>query len=227
MQVPVWIEWLDRRIGTWGVAHLIRILVALNVATFVLDLFSPGFAQSLLLDPAQVLINGEWWRVVTFLFAAGSSTSPFGILFFVFGLLFLWNIGEGLESGWGALALNLYILIPWALLLGLALGPWAQPVSNSTMAASLLLAFATLYPDYEISIFPIPVPIKIKWLGIVVAALAVLNFINDPLVRLESVAGFSSYFLFFSVSWFDEIKLRLESRARMRRFQDKGEDRDR
>jgi hypothetical protein len=224
MQLPVWIEWLDRRIGSWGVPHIIRILVALNIGSFILDAFSPGFALSLQLDPGPVLA-GEWWRVLTFLFASAFTPKFLGVLFFVFWLMFLWNIGEALEEAWSAFPLNLYIFIPWLLLTAVALGPWAQPVTNEYIAWSLLLAFATIYPDYEITLFPIPIPIKLKWVGVVVGGVALLTFIGQPANRLQILAGLANYFLFFGPWWYGEIKLRAESRARMRRFQGKDEDR--
>lgn len=224
MELPAWVVWLDRRIGSWGVPHLIRILVALNVATFVLDAFSPGFSESLQLDPIYVQA-GEWWRLITFLFASAFTTKFLGILFFVFWLMFLWNIGESLEAEWGSFPLNLYLLVPWFLLVAVAMGPWSQPVTNAYIATSLLLAFASLYPGYEITLFPIPIPIKLKWVGIVVGGVTLLTFIGQPEFRLQILAGLSSYFLFFGPYWYGEIKLRAESKARMRRF--RGEDGDR
>lgn len=224
MHLPKWIEWLDRKIGSWGVPHSVRIVIALSVASFVLDFISPGFAQILTLDPVKVLLQAEWWRVITFLFAVPFTSSFFGVLFFVFGLIFLWNIGEGLESEWGAFKLNLYIIIPALALIFVALGPWPQQVSNTYIAASLLLAFATVYPDYEISLFPIPIPFRIFWLGVVVGALALLSFIGQPSQRLEILASFSSYLTFFSLYWYRELKQRQEIKARRKKFETNDED---
>lgn len=224
MQLPKWIKWLDRRVGSWGVPNIIRILVVLNIAVFVLDLFNLGFAQSLTLDPVKIFNDGEWWRFVTFLFATTSTQSPLGILFFIFGLMFLWNIGEGLELEWGALPLNIYILLPALFLIALALSPWQATISNVPIAAALLFAFATIFPDYEISLFPIPIPFKIKWLGIVFGILVLLNFLISPSQRLTILAGLSGYFIFFAMYWFNEIKERMETRARRRRFQGKEDD---
>jgi len=223
MELPIWVEWLNRRIGSWGIPHIIRILVALNVGSFVLDAFSPGFAASLILDAGAVRA-GEWWRLVTFFFASGFTTSFLGILFFVFWLMFLWNIGESLEAEWGPFALNLYLFIPWIVLVAVAMGPWLQPVSNAHVATALLLAFASLYPGYEITLFPIPIPIKLKWIGIVVGGITLLVFIGQAASRLQILAALSSYLLFFGPYWYGGIKQRAEAKARMRRF--RGEDGD-
>ncbi|NJK91846.1 MAG: hypothetical protein HC904_08490 [Blastochloris sp.] len=84
IQLPGWLQWLDRRFGGWGVSHVIRILVAMNAGSFVLDLLNPGFAASMLLDPDKVWA-GEWWRVFSFLFATASTTSPVFILLLFVG----------------------------------------------------------------------------------------------------------------------------------------------
>jgi hypothetical protein len=224
MELPNWVDWLDRRCGTWAIPHLIRILVVFNIASYALDALSPGFASSLILVPEKVWAGGEWWRLLTFLVASEFTPNPLAILFFVFGLMFLWNIGEGLESGWGPFPLNLYFLIPWLLLVVLALGPWSQGGTNTSIAMALFLAFATLYPDYEITLFPIPIPIKIKWVALVVSGVALLNFVNAPDFRRELLAGMASYFLFFSSHWYGQVKEWWETKERRRRFQAGDED---
>lgn len=221
MQLPAWIVWLDRRFGGWSVPHLVRILVAMNAGCVALDFISKGFVQIMFLDPEKVLA-GEWWRVLTFLFASGAPEGGFGILFLVFGLVLMWKFGEGLEMEWGSGPLNLYILITALLLIVVSLGPLQIPVGNSYIAFSLLIAFATLYPDYELMLFPLPIPIKIKWIALLSGAFVVRDLILSPGAYPEILAGLASYILFFGGYWFDEIKLRSESRKRMKRF--RGED---
>ncbi|NJK93500.1 MAG: hypothetical protein HC904_17820, partial [Blastochloris sp.] len=58
--------------------------------------------------------------------------------------------------------------------------------------------------------------------GIVVAGMLLLNFIGDAGARREVVLGLAGYFLFFGPGWFTEIRERMETQERRRRF--KGED---
>ena len=109
-----WTDFLEQHLGRWSVPHLARGLVAMNAASWLLNLASPGFLAILKLDPALVL-QGEFWRVITFIFVPPSSAHP--IFFFLF-LWFLWSIGEALEENLGSFHLNLYFLTSMAAVVG-------------------------------------------------------------------------------------------------------------
>ena len=93
-----WTDFLEQYFGRWSVPHLARGLVAMNAASWLLNLASPGFLSILKLEPTLVL-QGEFWRVITFIFVPPSSAHP--IFFFIF-LWFLWSIGEALEENLGS-----------------------------------------------------------------------------------------------------------------------------
>ena len=70
-----WTDFLEQHLGRWSVPHLARGLVAMNAASWLLNLASPGFLSMLKLEPALVL-QGEFWRVFTFVFVPPSSAHP-------------------------------------------------------------------------------------------------------------------------------------------------------
>ena len=88
-----WTDFLEERFGRWSVPHLVRGLVAMNAASWLLNLASPGFLAILKLEPTLIL-QGEWWRALTFIFVPPASAHP--LFFFIF-LWFLWSIGESLD----------------------------------------------------------------------------------------------------------------------------------
>ena len=102
-----WTDSLEDLLGRWSVPYLTRGLVALNAAAWLLNLASPGFTSILKLDPSLVA-QGEYWRLITFLFVPSNSAHPIFLLLF---LWFLWSIGDALEEAWGSFHLNLFFLI--------------------------------------------------------------------------------------------------------------------
>src|SRR5207248_3879606 len=110
----------------------------------------------------------EVWRLVTFLFLPwGGGGGVLGPIFTVIALMFLYTVGSSLEAEWGSFKFDLYYLVGVIATVVAAL--FFGPVTNAFLNLSLLLAFATVFPDYEILLFLI-LPVKMKWLGLLDAA---------------------------------------------------------
>lgn len=217
MQIPDWIHALERRLGGWSIPHLIRGLVLLNAATFLLDLSSPGFAGHLLLDREAVL-QGEFWRLITFIFAKGASGGTLSLIFFFFWMCFIWMIGEALEQEWGSFAVTLYILLPVFFLCLAVMSGLAPGATSIYIYYSLFFAFSTLQPNYEIFLFPLPFPIKIKWIAWLGLAITLLALGLAPRGAAVLVASYSSYLFFFTSGWMEWFRLRRQARAHRARF---------
>lgn len=216
MDTPAWIDALERRIGGWSIPHLLRGLVILNAATFLLDLSAPGFARHLLLTQED-LAQGEIWRIATFLFAREAS-GGLGLIFFFFWMCFTWMIGEALEEEWGSFRLTLYILLPALMLTAVVLTGLAPAAHSAYIYLSLFFAFATLRPNYEIFLFPLPIPLKVKWIAWLGLALTLISLVLAPRQTALHVASYSSYLVFFTVAWMEWFRLRREARAHRARF---------
>jgi len=222
METPAWIDRLEDKIGGWSIPHMVRGLVVLNALAFMLDMASPGFTASLILDSAA-LHHGEWWRVVTFLFAAGGTTNSIGIFFFILWMMVTWMFGDGLEAAMGSFKVTLYLVIPVVLLTAVVwFYPWSG-AGNSILLVSLFFAFATFYPDLELMLFFI-LPVKCKWLAFLSAAFILVQFIAAPHLRLMILASLSTYFLFFLPGWWTRLRLRAEARVRRGRFRRDDDD---
>jgi hypothetical protein len=217
MDHPGWLDALERRFGGWAIPHLLRGLVVLNALTFLLDLSSQGFVQQLLLTRPE-LLQGEYWRLLTFLFAKAATPGIFGMVFFLFWMFFTWMIGDALEGDWGSFKLTFYILLPVLLLGGIVWTGVAPSAPSFYIFTSLFFAFATHFPDYEIFLFPLPIPLKVKWIAWVGAGFVlvdlVLNLGSAPVI----LASLSSYLLFFTGGWIGWFRLRAQTRAHRRRF---------
>ena len=156
-----WLNHLDYKFGRYAIPHLMYYLSGIMLAIFLIDLFLPGApVQSLLALDMGLVAQGQIWRLITFIFLPPSS-SPFWILF---NLYFYCLLGNALESEWGSFRFNVYYLCG---VLGSILAAWVTGYGvNHFLNLSLFLAFAALYPDFELLLFFI-LPIKVKYLALI------------------------------------------------------------
>ena len=156
-----WLNHLDYKFGRYAIPHLMYYLSGIMLAIFLIDLFLPGApVQSLLALDMGLVAQGQIWRLITFIFLPPSS-SPFWILF---NLYFYCLLDNALESEWGAFRFNVYYLCG---VLGSILAAWVTGYGvNHFLNLSLFLAFAALYPDFELLLFFI-LPIKVKYLALI------------------------------------------------------------
>ena len=186
---------LQQRIAVPG---LIRYVALMNALVFILHLLAPGYLSVLELDP-RLILEGQAWRLITWIFIP-ETLSP---LWIFFSLLFLLYLGDGLEAGMGAPRLTMFYLSGVVLctlvnfLFGLQGGGGAVGRANTFLNLSLLLAFATLYPDFKVLVFFI-LPVRIAWLAIFSVILMIVAVLGQPPVVAATLgAALINYFLFF------------------------------
>jgi membrane associated rhomboid family serine protease len=204
---------LERRFGFLGIPGLPRILVGFAALVFFLARMFPGFTTMLDLDPVRIL-HGEVWRLVTYIFIP----QTLSFWWILFALWFLWWIGEGLERVWGAFRLTLYFVVGMVGTTAAAFF-FGSNFSNSMLIASLFYAFAYFYPDEVIYLLFI-LPVKIKWLAWIMAALLLVGFVlNSNSYRIALVAAFANYLIFFGPEYVHAARHRHEVSTRRRRFE--------
>src|SRR5438067_8912026 len=103
--MPV-LDKLERRFGRYGVPNVTLGLIALQIVAFVGSLANPAIVNNLALIPQKIL-DGQFWRLFTFL-AIPPMMNPIFALFFWY-LFFL--MGTSLERQWGAFRYNIYLLV--------------------------------------------------------------------------------------------------------------------
>jgi membrane associated rhomboid family serine protease len=211
------IEQLEKRFGRYGIPGLIRYVVLFNALVYVLQLVAPGYTAALALLP-ELVWQGEIWRLFTWVFLP-RTLSP---LWIFFALLFLWFLGDMLESSWNSFRVTLFYVCGWFLttlavmiLPGAGLGPGANLFLNLTV----LFAVATLQPNYQIMFFFV-IPLKLKWLGIISAIFPVLLFFGLPFGgKVALILSFANYLLFFGPPFVREWKAGRQAESRRARFQ--------
>ena len=192
----MWLDRAERHLGRLAVPHLTLILVIGQVLFFLLGASSPqtGLLDLMRLDIHKVLAQGEVWRLITFLFIPPDSHPIF--LFFAWYLFYL--MGTALERHWGAFRFNLFVLIGWLGTAAIAFLPPGLPVTNTYLAGSVFLAFAFLFPDFQILLFFI-LPVRIKWLALITWIQYAVSFLlaDNWTERFVILATVGNFLLFF------------------------------
>jgi hypothetical protein len=212
---------LERRFGRFAIPNLTISLMAGQAALYIASRFPQGIDISrVALNPALVM-EGQAWRLVTFLFTPPATDPIFVIFYFLLFHLF----GTTLEQHWGVFRFNLFILIGWlanivaafagaAIVGGLRAGAGDAQLlqlasitaSNAFLYSSMFLAFARLYPDFTLNLFFV-LPIRIRWL-------ALLNWIvygyllvrGGWMTRMLIIATVLNYLLFFGGEHWREFR---------------------
>jgi membrane associated rhomboid family serine protease len=205
---------LERRFGRFAIRDLMVYIVGLNALVYVLSITYPrSTAIGLLaLDPGLIM-RGEIWRLVTYVFIPPSAS----ILWIFFILYFYYIVGIGLEREWGSFKFNIYYLTGM-IATALAAIIVGQGTTALYLNLSLFLAFARVYPDFEILLFFI-IPVKVKYLAWLNWAFIGLTVLTASLaLKVAALVSVSNYFLFFGNDILWDVRRRSSLHQRRRRF---------
>lgn len=178
---------------------VIKSLLIINVAVFILDAFFLGFyhinnvplslyfAKYFYLQPIE---SGNFfvWQLITYQFIHG------GIWHLFFNLFALWMFGVELESIWGSRKFLTFYLMSGigAGLFQLFIAPlFAEPlptIGASGAVFGVLTAFGFTFPNRPVFMFPIFIPIPAKFFVILYAGLAFLLGITGSAGNVAHIA---------------------------------------
>jgi hypothetical protein len=192
---------LERKLGRFAIHDLTLYLVGGQGLALLIGLTVPGFVGNMLLVPDAVLA-GQWWRLISFLITPPSGNP----IFAVFTLYFLYFMGGALEAHWGTFRYNVYVLIGFLLTIAAAFAFPFYAASNVYITGSIFLAFAFLFPDYEILLFLI-LPVRVKWLALLTWLFYGYDFLTGggP-ARLLILAAVANFLLFFGQDLFLRVR---------------------
>ena len=185
---------LERKMGRFYITGLMKIIVFGMAGVFILDLAfsrSAVTASSMLMFSREMILKGQVWRLVSFVFIPEGGS----ILLIFFTLYFYYLIGTALENRWGSRRFNLYYLMG---IIGADLGGMLAGFNtNYYLNLSLFLAFACLYPDFEVLVFFV-LPVKMKDIaGLDAAYLLYLFVMGTWPSRGCMLLSFLPFFVFF------------------------------
>ena len=193
-----------QRRPNFGIPRLMLWVVIANVVVYLFSMMDrTGALLYYLFFNPQLILRGQLWRLVTFIFIPASTTNPF---FLLISLYFYYFIGSTLEKQWGKAKFTVYYLsgvlftVIYALLVGLVTGAGYIPITASYINLSMFFVFATYYPEHRVLLFFF-IPVKIKWLAYLDAALFLFSIIRGAvlgslLLALLPIVAVLNYFIF-------------------------------
>lgn len=186
---------LERKIGWLAIPNLALILVvamgAVWVADFVLIRIEVVPLSYYLDFNRDLVLNGEVWRVLTFIFVPEND----GTLLVFLTLYFFWFMGSTLEAEWGTFKFTIYYLMGYlgSLVSGFIMGF----TTNYYLNLSLFLAFAILNSEVKVLLFFF-FPIKVKWLALVDFILILVDLVlGSWIMRVAILFALLNVILFF------------------------------
>lgn len=194
---------LERRFGWLAVPNITLYLMVGQILVYglmAIDRLDPGL---LVLVPERVLA-GEVWRIFTFIFMPPIAHP----VFMAFAWYLFYMMGTALEDHWGTFRYNLFLFVGLVATVGAAFLFPSAAATNVFIGGSVFLAFAFLNPNFELALFLI-LPIKIKWLAMLMWAGYAFNFIMGTWpVRMMVLASILNFALFFGRDIVDGLKAR-------------------
>ena len=203
---------IERALGRFAIPNLALYLVIGQVAVLLLAMMQRVELEKLVYAPVYVM-QGEWWRVFSFMFLVPIPRSTFGFVFLAFGWYLFYMMGRALEDHWGTFRFNVYLFVSYALTVVLAFLAPGYPVTNIFILGSVFLAFAYLHPNFELLLFFV-LPVKIKWLALITWVANGYFFVSGGLsIRLQIGASVVSFLLFFGGEMLRRLRQGQRSRA--------------
>jgi hypothetical protein len=206
------LDQLERRFQHLSVPNITLYLLLGQIFCYLGWMPSPGLLEAISLIADKVLA-GEVWRLFTFIFIPPAS-SP---IFILFAWYLFYLMGTALEEHWGTFRYNIFLMVAYlATILASLITPSAT-LTNQFIGGSIFLAFAYLFPNFELYLFFI-LPVKIKWFALLTWLIYGLVFIaGGAPIRLTVLASVFNFLLFFGRDIVRNIRLgerRMRTRAR-------------
>lgn len=204
-----WLSQLERRFGRYAIPNITLYVIAGQVIATLFGMKQPDIVEKMILD-ASALLAGDWWRAFTFVLVP--QLDPSSLVFAIFWFMFLYSMGQGLEAQWGAFKLNVYMLsgIFFQALFSVLLLKFFGidlELTGRTWTLSLMLAFAYLYPDFQMLIFFV-LPLKMRYFAWIVGAYLIFQIATGGLPAFFEVSfGLANYLIFFVPDYFLQWRL--------------------
>jgi membrane associated rhomboid family serine protease len=191
----------------------VKALITANIAVYLLKIFYLYLLNSSFLDltfglvPYRVTHDWMLWQFVTYMFLHG------GVFHIFFNMLTLYMFGNELERYWGTSRFLSYFFITG---IGAGFCSWLVATDSRSVVIGasgaiygLLLAYGVTYPN-RIVYLNFLLPLKVKWLVIIMGAMAFLSSLGGAESGVANIAHLGGmvvgYLCLKGKDWWDNYR---------------------
>lgn len=211
---------MERRAPWLAFPGFLRFYALFHVLVFVIQLIRPEIVELFEFDRAKIL-SGEVWRVATMFFAGSQfmgSNLVSSLVFLYFGVMLVFMVSDALENAWGSFKASLFYYTGIILILGMNFASLiAPPGSGLMLYGAAFLAFATLFPRVELSLFLI-LPVQVRYLGMLAGGIILYNIFRAPVMLPFYLLGYANYLIWAAVPALRGTARVIESGKRRKQF---------
>ncbi len=210
---------LERRFGKFAIPQLMRKVLFGQAIIFLMTMLTRNFLIfDLFTFDVERILQGQIWRLVTFIFIPNS----FSLFYFLLFVLVYMSIADSLEHTWGTFNFNVYYLVSMVavILVGFVLYFFQMPMTITAqyIHLSLFLALATLIPDATFSLYFF-IPVKAKYLTIFYFIILSLDVVAYGFRAFALItASLLGYILFLGIPALRKQGVRHQARPAQKQF---------
>lgn len=186
-----WLQRMNYKFSRYSIENLMIYVVIGMAAVYIGTMLLPINLYSLMIFHWDSILQGQAWRLISFIFIPPNSS----LIFIALALYFYYMLGSTLEHEWGTFKFNLYYLV--GIIGTIIAGIITGYATNQYLNMSLFFAFAILYPNFTIRLFLV-IPIRMKYLAYFNAFLYLIMFIQgNSSSRLSLLFSLLNLIIFF------------------------------
>ncbi|MBQ1850143.1 MAG: hypothetical protein II139_07215, partial [Lachnospiraceae bacterium] len=164
----------ERKFGKYAIPNLTVILIGCYVIGYLMQLINASFLDFLTLDAYKILIEGQVWRIFTWIIVPPDDLNIFTLIM----LIFYYSIGTTMERTLGTYKYNVFLF---------------RGMLLTTLASVLCFGICYFFPNVTLSLFGESYrPLVTQWLN--EDQLYVLKILYSELAYV-----FSTYYINISI----------------------------
>ncbi len=216
------VDRLERRFGWIAVPGIVKIIMCLQALVWFLTSVrnDPALLLKIYLDK-DLILNGEVWRVVSFVVMPPPVGVGFnGIIFMFFAVFFSIFLGNMLESIWGSFRLTLYLIggVAGMVIAEFLIPGQIQAMSSVLLIESILFACAVYNPNYIVRLFGI-IPVRLFWIAIFSAGLFFIEAVTNLWLLVSIIISLGNFFVVFVPGMKRSMQMKAQVAVRRNKFE--------
>lgn len=219
----LFLDRLEPRFRWLAFPGFLRSFAILHVLVFAVQIIKPGFGANLVFD-LQAIKNGEYWRVVTFLFAGTGfeGARPLGLIFFIFLIRILFMMSDALEAAWGVFRTSFFCYTGVGFMLVVNTVYGGHAMDGIHLYFSAFFAFATLFPRTEFRV-ALLIPVEARWIALLMAVIPAYDLLKGPFLLPAYLLVYLNYLLWAGIPALKRRKVAAAAKTRLRVLQRRGQ----